>query len=153
MTDIEEMVESFHHKHGFAVGAPLESESESADVAIKVCEVSLEGLELQLLRHPDFGSDRRLQRAHLMIEELGELLRGMRLCDPVMTCDGIADLAYVTAGTGVTFGLPVDAAIEEVHRSNMTKDGYRQHKPSKGANFRPPDIARVIEEHRKRVAT
>lgn len=63
----------------------------------------------------------------------------------------LADLRYVVEGTAVTFGLPIDAAYAEVHRSNMSKLGedgkpiYRHdNKVLKGPNYREPDMEQFI---------
>jgi len=41
--------------------------------------------------------------------------------DPVETLDGISDIKVIADGTGVAFGLPVDAADWEIYASNMSK--------------------------------
>ena len=50
-------------------------------------------------------------------------------------------------------GLPLDKAFAEVHRSNMTKrvqtnDPDKARVRDKGPGYEPPDLARVLEEHR-----
>lgn len=45
-----------------------------------------------------------------------EILEGLAALTKEM-----ADLRYVLDGTAVSFGLPLDEAFEEVHRSNMSK--------------------------------
>lgn len=53
----------------------------------------------------------------------------------------LADLKYVIEGTAVTFGIDLDRAYAEVHRSNMTKtpasDGG---KATKGPGYSPANI-------------
>jgi NTP pyrophosphatase (non-canonical NTP hydrolase) len=90
------------------------------------------------------GEDPRSARAHLMVEELSELLHAMANFDPVETADGLADLAYVVQGTALTFGIPLPALLREVHRSNMTKTFDGTHHP-KGPTFSPPDIAGILK--------
>ena len=90
------------------------------------------------------GCDLRTDRAHLLVEELAELFEGMAERDIIETSDGLADLAYVVAGTAATFGLPLDALCDEVHASNMSKD-FGEHKPVKGDRYFAPDIRRVLE--------
>lgn len=65
----------------------------------------------------------------------------------------LADLRYVVEGAAVTFGLPIDEAYTEVHRSNMSKLGpdglplYRADgKVLKGPNYREPDMERFIPQ-------
>lgn len=65
----------------------------------------------------------------------------------------LADLRYVTEGAAVTFGLDIDAAYAEVHRSNMSKldtDGkplYRSDgKVLKGPGYIPADMTRFVPD-------
>jgi predicted HAD superfamily Cof-like phosphohydrolase len=95
--------------------------------------------------------DQRTLRAHLILEEASEILLGMARRHEDLTVDGLADLVYVVAGTAVAFDLPLAAAFKEVQRSNMTKavrnkDDLRLR--DKGAEYTPPDIERVLKEHR-----
>jgi len=99
-------------------------------------------------------TDKRLLRAHLMLEELGESLQGLSERDEVKTLDGLADLAYTVIGTGVQHDLPVEHAFTEVHRSNMTKrptTGSNNRCLDKGEGWSPPNIQQVIEFWRTRV--
>ncbi len=59
----------------------------------------------------------------------------------------MADLQYVLSGLAVAFGLPIEAAFNRVHKSNMSKLGpnglplYRSDgKIQKGENYQPPDM-------------
>ena len=71
--------------------------------------------------------------------------------DLVEVADALGDLDYVVAGAALVFGLPHDAVVTEIHRSNMSKLGadgkpiYREDmKVLKGPNYFKPDIAKVI---------
>jgi predicted HAD superfamily Cof-like phosphohydrolase len=80
--------------------------------------------------------------------------------DPDVTVDlfrkllkELADLRYVVEGCAVTFGLPIDAAYAEVHRSNMSKLGpdgkpiYREDgKVLKGDRYTPADMHQFIPD-------
>ena len=44
-------------------------------------------------------------------------------CDLVEVADALSDLAYVVKGGNVTFGIDAEPVFNEVHRSNMTKEG------------------------------
>jgi predicted HAD superfamily Cof-like phosphohydrolase len=64
----------------------------------------------------------------------------------------LADLFYVLMGTALEFGIDMGPVLTEVHRSNMTKLGpdgkpvYDAHgKVTKGPNYEPPDIERVLQ--------
>ena len=65
----------------------------------------------------------------------------------------LADLRYVLEGAAVSFGLPIDAAFTEVHRSNMSKlDANGQPikddggKVLKGPNYSPADLTHLLPE-------
>ena len=71
--------------------------------------------------------------------------------DLVEIADAIADLQYVSAQQGTMIGLPIDALLREVQRSNMSKLGadgkpiYREDgKVLKGPNFSEPQISKVL---------
>lgn len=82
-------------------------------------------------------------------EELAELERAIEACDAVEMLDAACDLTYVAVGLGIELwgGDVVDAALAEVHRSNMTKelspDGM---KAVKGAGYTKPNLLQVIME-------
>ena len=90
---------------------------------------------------------------NLITEELMELNEAIDNRDIIEFADAVADILYVTAQQAVVLGLPVDALLREVHRSNMSKlddngepilreDG----KVLKGSNFTPPDISGILDE-------
>ncbi len=70
----------------------------------------------------------------------------------------LCDVLYVVYGTAVALGIDLDAGLEEVHRSNMSKLGSNGKpildaggKVTKGPNYRPPELAlaanAVIDEN------
>ncbi len=94
-------------------------------------------------------------RIALLEEEVAEFARAAQARDLVGIADALADIAYVTYGAAVTFGIDLDAVIAEVHRSNMSKldehgrpvlraDG----KVLKSSRYRPPDVAAVLARAR-----
>lgn len=71
----------------------------------------------------------------------------------VDVADALTDINYVVYGAGHCFGVNLDACMEEVQRSNMSKLGqdgkpiYNEHgKIMKGPNYQAPDLATVIGE-------
>jgi NTP pyrophosphatase (non-canonical NTP hydrolase) len=90
--------------------------------------------------------DSRALRAHLIVEEVGELLVAMSTGDAAETLDGLADAVYVLIGTALQFGLPLSEAFAEVHRSNMTKTTQesRTGHPAKGPGFSPPNLKGLL---------
>ena len=117
-------------------------------------------------RKPDVTVDVNL-RLLLIEEEFNELklaLQGKAKDGTLLTknqqvvavADALADLSYVTVGSAITWGIPLDAVVDEVHRSNMSKftisgDGQitairnTDGKILKGPNYVPPDIHGVIK--------
>ncbi len=71
--------------------------------------------------------------------------------DLVESSDALADLSYVVEGMNLEFGIDSEAVLAEVQRSNMSKlgeDGNPVYnadgKVTKGPNYSPPDIAKVL---------
>src|SRR5690606_7560364 len=73
---------------------------------------------------PAFPDDKTVAlRQSLIAEEAGEVLAAIDARDMVATADGLADLLYVVYGTAVSFGINIEEIFDEVHRSNMKKEG------------------------------
>lgn len=90
-------------------------------------------------------------RVDLLVEETGEFADASAKNDIVGIADALADIVYVAYGAAVTYGIDLDAALREVHRSNMSKlddqgrPVYRgDGKVLKSARYRPPDISGVL---------
>lgn len=97
-------------------------------------------------------------RYGLLDEEVGELAAALVNRDPVAVLDALTDIEYVLAGAWLSLGFHKyrDAALAEVHRSNMSKldsEGrpvYRADgKVTKGPNYSPPDLAAVLNGGKK----
>jgi predicted HAD superfamily Cof-like phosphohydrolase len=85
-------------------------------------------------------SERSELRLNLIEEEFTELIEAVHEGDIVGIADALADLSYVISGAAHEFGIPLDAVIDEVHRSNMTKvwsDGT-VHRREDGKILKPP---------------
>ena len=87
----------------------------------------------------------------LIEEELEELKVAIANQDLVEIADAIGDIPYVTAQQATMLGIPVDALLREIQRSNMSKLGadgkpiYREDgKVLKGPNFSEPQISKVL---------
>jgi predicted HAD superfamily Cof-like phosphohydrolase len=96
----------------------------------------------------------RRTRINLVKEEVDELIAAMKTEDLVAIADELADVLYVVFGTAVTYGIPIDAVFEEVHRSNMTKLGEdgtpiiaESGKCLKGPNYEKPRIDELLRRH------
>ena len=103
---------------------------------------------------PDTRVPEKQLRIDLIAEEFEELQEALAADDVVETADALADLLYVVMGAAITFGVPIDEVVDEVHRSNLSKlgeDGQpirrEDGKILKGPGFFTPDIAGVLERH------
>ncbi len=92
-------------------------------------------------------------RVRLIQEELDELKEALAEGDPVGALDALTDLQYVLDGSFLSLGLHrwKDAAVAEVHRSNMSKlDAAGQPimradgKILKSENYTRPDLESVM---------
>lgn len=119
----------------------------------------------------------RALRVRLIAEELGEFARacGVTLLlsvdptkplstdyleildrpavppDLVEMADALGDLDYVVQGANLALGIPGEAVVSEIHRSNMSKAGSdgkavkrEDGKILKGPNYSKPEIAKVL---------
>jgi NTP pyrophosphatase (non-canonical NTP hydrolase) len=158
MFNLNKAVTEFHIKHNFPVGLNLTDQNSKAGTVL--CDKygqmllefakSLEGTSCMFQ-----GKDDRIFRMHLMLEELGELLKAMADGDIIKTADGLGDLLYVVEGVAVSFGLPTPEILAEIHKSNMTKkyrDTENARMRDKGPDYVPPDIASAICDGMARVA-
>ncbi len=105
---------------------------------------------------PEEVALRRRLRMALIIEEASELEIALGVCDDsgldvpsdvIAIADALADLAYVTIGAALEWGIPLDRVFSEVHRSNMTKTPGKVRgdgKILKGEGYEPPRIAEVL---------
>ena len=99
----------------------------------------------------DVGADQVTLRQALIEEEVGELATAARVGDLTGIADALADIVYVAYGTAHVYGIDLDAVLDEVHASNMTKlddDGRplrrADGKVLKGPRYRPPDVAAIL---------
>lgn len=96
-------------------------------------------------------------RMNLIWEEYNEVtdeLEKESLIDLTKLTKELCDLLYVVYGMADTFGLPIDEAFAEVHRSNMsklTKDGEvlrrADGKVQKSDQYSEADIKSIIERY------
>lgn len=88
-------------------------------------------------------------RAALIEEEARETVDAIRAGDLVEAIDGLCDLLCVVYGAAVEFGVDLGPFWEEVHRTNMAKQGgpvREDGKRSKPPGWTPPDIAGILAD-------
>jgi predicted HAD superfamily Cof-like phosphohydrolase len=96
------------------------------------------------------GGGPLLARLAFTLEELAEWLFAHARGDLAAAADAWADRLYVLLGDAVAVSLPAAALFAEIHSRNMTKEVLStswQGKGLKGAEFRPPDVRRVLKEN------
>ena len=99
----------------------------------------------------DVGADQSALRLALIEEEVAELRSAAAAEDLVGVADALADIVYVAYGTALVHGIDLDAVLDEVHASNMTKLGADGRpvrrvdgKVLKGPAYRAPDVRSVL---------
>lgn len=92
-----------------------------------------------------------LQTLHHAMDHVKALTQEDLNVSLVDVADALTDINYVTYGAGHCFGLDLDACMEEVQRSNMSKLGadgkpiYNEHgKIMKGPHYVEPNLEGVL---------
>jgi predicted HAD superfamily Cof-like phosphohydrolase len=93
--------------------------------------------------------------AHLFLEELGEGLQALGRRDKIGFLDFLGDFLYILCGRAAQFGLPLEEAFAEIHRSNMTKEKQPNDPAAarvrvKGPNYTPPNLFKVLEDQNRK---
>ena len=142
MADPVTVVRQFHEAFDLARrDTPGPQDRRCAQLRIRLIEEEWEEVRKELVQ---LMIDERQGTYGDYLATLGRLLK--ELCD----------LRYVVEGTAVSYGLPIDEAYVEVHRSNMSKLGVdgkpivrEDGKVLKGPDYFPPDMGKfviVVEE-------
>ena len=91
-------------------------------------------------------------RISLISEELEELKKAVLDNNIVEVADALADILYVTYGSGHAFGIDLDKCFNEVQESNMSKldsEGkpiFNEYgKVMKGPNYFKPDLSKFLK--------
>jgi len=82
-------------------------------------------------------------RNTLLLEEVSELFHAITNRNEIDIADGFADIIYIVIGTCGILNIPIDQVLQEVHRSNMTKDNGAV----KGRMYEKPDIEKILGEN------
>ena len=109
------------------------------------------GLPMRKSPTAAIGMDQVRLRLALIEEEVGELRTAAEAGDLIGVADALADIVYVAYGSAHVYGIDLDAVLDEVHSSNMTKLGSdgrpvrrADGKVLKGPDYRPPDVDAVL---------
>ena len=90
-------------------------------------------------------------RTRLLTEEFEEYLSGDKREDIVNVAVELADIIYVAYGTAISYGIPLDRVLAEVHSANMAKldengEPIRREdgKVLKSEGWQPADIEAIL---------
>jgi len=62
----------------------------------------------------------------------------------VEIADALGDIVVTSYGMAIRHGIDLNAVLQEIMSSNMTKEANGLGKIKKGADYRPPNIAQVL---------
>ena len=140
-------VTRFHKKFDHPTDYPLQDiDTDGIDTVAGVLRALAGSIQATAeLRYREAG-DPGLYRLWLTIEELAEVAEALAAKDLESLAKELGDLSYTTAGTSVTFGLPLEEVIEEIHMSNMSKGAKWKDDPDyKGPTYIRPNIAAILK--------
>ncbi len=125
---------------------------EDLETSVETFMESKLNIKFEILRYHTKEWERmKYLRLRHLIEELGEFAVAQSTGDEAEIADALGDLLYILVGTFLTYDMPISPIMEEIHRSNMTKDALGDnHKGGKGSNFEPPRLAEVLADVRRR---
>lgn len=141
------LVRKFHETFGHPVaGSPTVATKELRELRVKLiaeelvelCQASGVALEISVS-----ADDPALFSAHAYGDD--------KDVDLIEVADALGDLDYVVQGANLVFGLPAEAIINEIQRSNMSKLGEdgkpvvrADGKILKGPDYSPPDVRGIL---------
>lgn len=168
-----DQLKEFHEKIGATIGAdlarPFTVVAEGSEKTASATVAKLDRLErgnnealvqvgqaLLTMAHGALlsyqaSTDLRMLRSHLILEEVGELMIELAKRKEAKALKETVDAIYVLYGLAVAFDLPVEAAFDEVHASNMTKNSEanaRTGDRGKGEGYVKADVEKILRAHR-----
>lgn len=127
---MEEMVKEFHQKFDLLVQDYPDSLDEK-DYLLRRRLIEEEGSEV--------------------IDVMADFFYGDKSATLEDVAKELCDLLYVTIGTAVSYGIPIEKCFAEVHRSNMSKLGgdgkpirRNDGKVLKGPNYTPANLRNIM---------
>jgi predicted HAD superfamily Cof-like phosphohydrolase len=151
ISEAQAAVLEFHRRLQIAPPVPFKITSPGTAELMSDLAEDVADIAQQLEDHVD---DPHLLRMHLVLEEVAEMFLAISKGDEVTAFDGLIDAMYVLFGVACVFDWPVQEGFVEVHNSNMTKekqvdDASAARVRKKGPNYRAPDVAKILKQHRK----
>lgn len=153
MIEAQKSVYEFHRKHKFPYSLELNPIKGIPRIACwLLCKATVLLSKVAMFFGKRYKHDENILemfwRFHLCLEELAEAMMHINEGDVAGTCDGLGDLLFVVIGNFVSYRLPVKEILEEVCKSNDTKQP-RQAKDdirlrNKGDSFVPPNFGKAL---------
>lgn len=146
MLEDQSAVEDFHRKFGSTIGETPELRDRELraklilEEAVETCAALGFSVWANIEETGDPGQ--------VLHQQLAYFHKSFDKPDFVETIDGLCDLIYVVLGTAVAAGVNLEPFFEEVHRSNMDKEGGATRgdgKVLKPAGWQPPALAEILE--------
>jgi len=145
-------VREFHEKFNHPIHAtPTVPDTKIVKLRLALILEEFTELTEACVNEESAESQHLLQTLHHAMSHVKALTEDDLNVSLVDVADALTDINYVVYGAGHCFGLNLDACMEEVQRSNMSKLGadgkpiYNEHgKIMKGPNYVEPDLASVI---------
>ena len=151
----QELVKEFMSAAEQTINEKLNVKS-NEDIALRAALILEEAIEFA---EASIGKNEHFKpMVDAMVRSLGEIKAvaskkeyGDILPDVTEMFDAVVDIEYINLGTALTFGFPLDAGMEEVHSSNMSKtvDGKmirdKKGKVIKPDTYRPANLAFVLK--------
>lgn len=137
---------------------PIHTEPTVPDAKIVKLRLSL--ILEEFIELTEASVDAEAERAKALLQTLEQAQSQVKALeqndldvDVVEVADALTDINYVTYGAGHCFGVDLDACMQEVQRSNMSKLGEdgkpiynEQGKIMKGPKYSPPDLQKVLNK-------
>ncbi|MDO5726567.1 MAG: GNAT family N-acetyltransferase [Bowdeniella nasicola] len=141
--NIEALVREFHRHFEMEIGTgPIRGDHPDMEMRLRL--IAEEFIEL-------VAAVRGQAAAQRIARAFADIDHGPIAADVVATADALGDLTYVIFGMAILMGIPLNAVIAEIHRSNMTKlaaDGTvltrADGKIQKGPNYQPPQLRDLL---------
>jgi len=153
MIKTQKSVYDFHRKHKFPYSLELKPNKGIPKIACwLLCKVTVRLSKICIFVAKKYKHDENILecfwRFHLCLEELAEAMKNINNGDISGTCDGLGDLLFVVIGNFVSYRLPAKEIIDEICKSNDTKQARKARKDirlrSKGSSFQPPNFGKAL---------
>lgn len=147
------LVRDWNKKHGFRLDKDIRYEDNArAHAVLESTSVILSAMAKDLeqpgIETAEKGDD-RVYNAHLLIEEMSELVCAFVDKDVEGLFDAIGDLYYVLLGTAERYGVPLDEVMDRIHTSNMTRPLRTNDDPRmrRKTGFVPPQLKDLVKRY------